>query len=63
VVPAEKSQNKVRLLLNVDKEFDTLCLDYEIAKEEEEVNNPCNNCHCHINSRSNYLICYGTDDV
>jgi hypothetical protein len=63
VVPAEKSQNKVRLLLNVDKEFDTLCLDCEIAKEEEEVNNSCINCNCYINSRSNYLICYGTDDV
>jgi hypothetical protein len=45
------------LVLNVDKEFNTLCLD-EIAKEEED--NYCNNCHCHIGSRSNYLLCYGT---
>jgi hypothetical protein len=32
-------------------------LDCEIAKEEE-VNNSCNNCHCHISSCSNYVLCY-----
>jgi hypothetical protein len=48
------------LVLNVDKEFNTLCLD-EIAKEEEV--NYCNNCHCHIGSRSNYLLCYGLDNI
>ena len=42
-------------LLNVDKEFNALCLDCEIAKEEEI--NHRNNCHYHINSRSNYLLC------
>jgi hypothetical protein len=48
------------LVLNVDKEFHTLCLD-EIAKEEEV--NYCNNCHCHIGSRSNYILCCELETV
>ena len=39
------------LLINVDKEFYALCLDCEVAKEEEV--NHYHNCHYHINSRSN----------
>ena len=48
------------LVLNVDKEFNTLCLD-EVAKEEEV--NYYNNCHCHIGSRSNYLLCYELGNI
>jgi hypothetical protein len=46
---------------NVDKEFNALCLDCEVAKVEEV--NHCHNCHYHISGRSDYLLCYGLDNT